>query len=52
MFYRRLKDPPNTREMKLPEGGENGRRKMISAYRNVDITHSVQEDTKSRGVLF
>ena len=37
MFYPRLKNPPNGREFKLSEGGENGGRKMISGIRNMDI---------------
>ena len=32
-----MKDPPNTREMKFPKGKENGRRKMMSSLRNLDI---------------
>ena len=37
MFYSRLQDPPNGREMKLPKGGENSRRRMTSGLRNLDI---------------
>ena len=37
MFYPRLKDPPNGREMKVPKGRENGGTKMISGLKNVDI---------------
>ena len=42
----RLEDPPNRREMKLPKGGENGGRKMISSLRNMDIRPQCLVDHK------
>ena len=42
----------NRREMKLPEGGENSRRKIISGLRDMDIQPQCLEKYKiQRGLL-